>query len=394
MKLVIPSSTFKLATSIAAVLMFACASDASKPEATGGSSSLPGQGGTTTSSGGIPGAGGAAPGASGAATSGGGVSTGGTRAISSAGPGTSGGTSPNEGGSVSGGTSSGGGTSGGTAPGGSLSGGNASAGSSNGGASGGSANAQGGASSSAGEVGSSGAAGASGQGGTINDPKLAGDFDGALIAYPCGAAHSGFDCDNIGCKNGQVTHTQTFKMGGVSGTVYDVTFRVRGVVEAYNYVGGTRDAGNDSINKTRDLFLRGGAPQPGGANGYDYDVYELNVSPPVSGAPATYFLNSVSNAENPHTSSATLHLSFDIDYTKTIQVGGGATITVKQYDSNCKSVMNCGPSASGSCPAPRKVSLEGASPAPPTTFTQPYQMPTGAYGQWLFFDVTSVTVAR
>jgi len=37
-------------------------------------------------------------------------------------------------------------------------------------------------------------------------------------------------------------------------------------------------------------------------------------------------------------------LSFAIDYKKTIQVPSGGTITVKQFDSNCKSIMNCGPS--------------------------------------------------
>jgi hypothetical protein len=31
-------------------------------------------------------------------------------------------------------------------------------------------------------------------------------------------------------------------------------------------------------------------------------------------------------------------------------------------------------------------------PAAPTTFMQPFQMPTGKYGQWVFFDVTDVTV--
>lgn len=242
---------------------------------------------------------------------------------------------------------------------------------------------------------SGGVAGATaGAAGAINDTKIAGAFDGALLTYPCGAAHSGYDCDNVGCSNGQVTHSETFRLGGDSGSVYELTFRVRGIVEAYNYVGGTRDAGNASIATNQDLFLRGGAPQPSGASGYDYDVYELDVAPAVSGVPTTYFLNSVSSAENPHTSSTTLHLTFPLDYTKTIRVTGGGTITIKQFDSNCKSVMNCGKTSGNTCAAPRTVSLSDAMPSAPSSFSQPYQMPAGAYGQWLFFDVISVVVAK
>lgn len=322
-------------------------------------------------SGGATGSGGASPAAGGAITTGGASGLGG--ALASGGVIGSGGASAGSGGAGAGaaGKSSGGSSNG-------SSGGAASGGAASGGAN------QGG-------VGGAVTAGAGGTAG--NDTAIAGSFDGALVTYPCGAAHSGFDCDNVGCTNGQVTHTKTFQLGGVSGSVYELTFRVRGIVEAYNYVGGTRDAGNASITSNLDLFLRGGAPQPSGASGYDYDVYELDVSPAVAGAPSTYFLNSVTNAENPHTSSATLHLSFAIDYTKTIRVPGGGTITLKQFDSNCKSVMNCGKTAGSSCAAPRSVSLSDAMPAAPTSFTQPYQMPTGAYGQWLFFDVTNVAAA-
>jgi hypothetical protein len=329
--------------------------------ATGGAQST---GGSASASGGVLATGGANNasdgGSSGAGT--GGSSSGGK---AEAGSGGVAGSSSAAGGSGSGGRVGAGGAGGATAGGGGASGGNA---------------------------GSAGSSGNGGAGGASSDTTIAGKLDGALITYPCGTGHSGFDCDNVGCSNGKVTHTQTFQIGGDSGSTYNLTFRVRGIVEAYNYVGGTRDAGDASITKNPDLFLRGGAAQPAGASGSDYDVYELDVSPAVPNSPNTYFLNSVTNAENPHTSGTTLHLSFAIDYTKTIPVMGGGTITVKQYDSNCKSVMNCGPVAGNSCAAPRKIDLSGASPAP-SSFTQPYQMPTGAYPQWLFFDVTSVTKA-
>lgn len=356
-------------------LVIACNDDASTTQGMGQGGAAPGG----SSQGGAIGSGGSR-------SSGGVPSSGGERA--SGGALGSGGAELASGGATGGSNASGASSRGGQGSGGAASGGTAGTATSAGGKAGEGGAAKGGSS-------SAGAAGASaGAAGATNDTKLAGAFDGALLTYPCGTGHSGFDCDNIGCSNGQVTHAETYRLGGESSTVYDLTFRVRGVVEAYNYVGGTRDAGNASIASNQDLFLRGGAAQAAGASGYDYDVYELDVAPAVSGSPATYFLNSVSSAENPHTSSATLHLTFAIDYTKTIRVPGGGTITVKQFDSNCKSVMNCGKTAGNSCAAPRSVSLSDAMPPAPASFAQPYQMPAGAYGQWLFFDVTSVVPVR
>jgi len=111
---------------------------------------------------------------------------------------------------------------------------------------------------------------------------------------------------------------------------------------------------------------------------------------------STYFLNSVITSENPHASgSPTQHLTFAIDYTKTIPVTGGGMVSLKVFDSNCASVQNCGPTANNNtCTAPRTVALTGAVPAV-TNFTQPFSgNVTGAYGQWVQFDVTSVTVAQ
>lgn len=334
----------------------------------------------------------------GGSTSGGSVASGGTvnsgGKAASGGSATSGGMTSSGGRDASGGSSESGSTSRGGSAGTSGSSGMSGSSGASGAQQGGGPNGGMGGGGAGGNTAQGGAAGttAGGSGGAGSDTTIAGKFDGALITYPCGTSHGGYDCDNVGCSNNQVTHTQMFQLGGDSGKVYNVTFRVRGIVEAYNYVGGERDAGNDSVKTNPDLFLRGGAPQQSGANGYDYDVYELDVAPAVSGSPSTFFLNSVINSENPHTSSTTQHMSFKLDYTKTIKVQGGGTITVKQFDSNCKSIMNCGPTAGNTCAAPRTIELSDATPAP-SNFMQPYQMPSGAYGQWLFFDVTSVTPA-
>jgi hypothetical protein len=168
--------------------------------------------------------------------------------------------------------------------------------------------------------------------------------------------------------------------------------RIRGIVEAYNYVGGVRDAGNASITSNKDLFLQGGTQQAAGGANYDYNTYELDVTPPVAGKPNVYFLNSVTAAEGPHAANTpTSHLTFPIDYTKTISVTGGGMVSLKVFDSNCTLVQNCGPTATSNvCTAPASVSLAGATPA--ATLQQPFQMPVGRYGQWVHFDVTSVAV--
>jgi hypothetical protein len=225
-----------------------------------------------------------------------------------------------------------------------------------------------------------------------------GALDGALILFPCQDMRSGYDCTNVVCSGGNVTTTKMYPIMGTTGTTYNVTIRVRGVVEAYAYVGGTRSSGTtgltQSLTMPGGLFSKGGTQQPVN-NGGDYNTYELDVSPAVTGETNLYYLNSTISSENPHTSSVTQHLTFGIDYSFTIKVPGGGMITFKSYDSNCALVQNCGPTQGNMCAAPRTVSLAGAMPAAPTTFMQPYAgTPTNAHGQWVFFDVTDVAVAQ
>jgi hypothetical protein len=223
------------------------------------------------------------------------------------------------------------------------------------------------------------------------DPSIVGALDGALLAFPCGGSATGYDCANVDCTGKQVTKTTDYKVGGQPGTVYDLTFRVRGVVEGYQYQGGTRDQGTASQTTNSDFFYQGGAALADGARGADYNTYQLTVTPPVAGAPNKYFLNSI--PVNPRDPSA-VHLTFVIDYTKTIKISGGGTITFSTYDSNCRTVMNCEKSANNNCANHWTVPLTGAMPPPPATFKQPYQMPNGQFGQWVFIDVLSVSAAK
>jgi hypothetical protein len=251
--------------------------------------------------------------------------------------------------------------------------------------------------------------GSTGGSGTV-DTTLVGSWDGALITFPCGSTGSGYDCQQpatASCKSyneqsNPVISTippansvsDSWTMGGTPGTNYNVTFHLRGVVEVTSYVGGTRAAGNGSVETTpRNLFQSGGAPQDHTGPSFDYNTYELDVTPAVNGADNVYFLNSVTTAQNPHANGTpTTHLTFDIDYTATIKVPGGGKVTLKVTDSNCTQVQNCGPTSGNTCAAPRTVSLAGSMPPAPS-FAQP--LSTGKYyGQWVFFDITNVTVAQ
>jgi len=240
--------------------------------------------------------------------------------------------------------------------------------------------------------GGGGMSGGANGGGAGVDVSVVGAWDGALLQFPCGNTHDAYNCSNTACSNNQTTKKTEWTIGGTADSIYEVTFNVRGVVETYYYPGATRDGG--SIKDNPDLFARGGAVQDSSGSNYDYNTYQLVVTPPVTGEPNTYFLNSVTMGENPHASnSPTTHVTFPINYTKTIKVTGGGKVTFTTFDSNCTFLQNCGPTQGSTCANPRTVSLDGVTPSAPTSFMQPFEQPSGAFGQWVFFDITKVVAA-
>lgn len=91
----------------------------------------------------------------------------------------------------------------------------------------------------------------------------------------------------------------TATLGGASGT-YQVTLRFRGVVEGKTYTGGS----------TEGPFNIGGVPATDGFN-----LYKMEVSDP----PQSYYLNAGTSG---------VGLCFAIDYTKTIPMAAGATVSL------------------------------------------------------------------
>jgi hypothetical protein len=103
------------------------------------------------------------------------------------------------------------------------------------------------------------------------------------------------------------------EFGGEAGKRYQVTLRFRGVVEPMMYKGGTQ---------VGEYFYIGGEK-----NNDTYNVYQISVSSPKS----HYFLNRRDKVG---------HQIFTIDYTQTIEIDGGATVTFHGDGQNGRLITN------------------------------------------------------
>jgi hypothetical protein len=165
----------------------------------------------------------------------------------------------------------------------------------------------------------------------------------------CASQPAATDCPAVGRI---VTRTVTF--GGRPGVAYDVTARVRGVVEPKAYSGG-RGPG--------DHFYVGGQPTP-----TRFNVYRLAVSSPNQ----VYYLNFDEGAGETYT-------VMPLDHTKVLRINGGATLTLDVVDIDCAMVRNCQSPAATTC---TPYVVPGIPPAP-----------SGYNGQFVQIDVTAVVNA-
>jgi hypothetical protein len=129
--------------------------------------------------------------------------------------------------------------------------------------------------------------------------------------------------------------------GGEQGKRYHVTLRFRGVVEPMMYKGG---------KQVGEYFYVGGEK-----NNATYNVYKISVSSPES----HYFLNRQDKVG---------HQIFAIDYTQTIEIDGGATITFHGDGQNGRMITNF-----------KKLVVPNVAPAP-----KPFN------GQFIQVDVVDV----
>ncbi len=146
-------------------------------------------------------------------------------------------------------------------------------------------------------------------------------IDGFRFEFPCKNPmpenpKQGADCFSALVK-GDPMKTDNFtvvkKFGGEEGKRYKVTLRFRGVVEPMMYKGG---------EQVGEYFYIGGEK-----NNATYNVYQISVSSPQS----HYFLNRQDKVG---------HQIFTIDYTQTIEIDGGATITLHGDGQNGRLISN------------------------------------------------------
>lgn len=166
-----------------------------------------------------------------------------------------------------------------------------------------------------------------------------GTLDGFRIELPCKPEfYEPQACETTAAVADQ-KHTLTF--GGTPGTVYEVTLRVRGLVEYGRYPGGTA-SGN---------FVEGGAPEPG--------THQLVLQLSVAAPKRDYFFNNGTHSGDD---------VFKLDYMAKVKVEGGSTLTFRALDANMDQSKNY-----------KNIVVEGIPPAP---------MPFN--GQFVQFNVVSV----
>jgi hypothetical protein len=156
------------------------------------------------------------------------------------------------------------------------------------------------------------------------------------------------------CPEGGKVIIKSFTLDGSVDALYDISMRVRGVLEPRVYTGGT---------KSGDHFYVGGAP----VSPSNYNAVSITVSSPAQ----TYYLNL---AEGEGEAYRVLNLS----YTAVVRAKGGSTLTLKLEDPDCSLVRNCR-SFDGAC---EPYVPTGVPPAP-ESFN----------GQFVQLDLVSVTPA-
>ncbi len=154
------------------------------------------------------------------------------------------------------------------------------------------------ASGSGGNPSSGGAGNAPTAGGSAgNLSQTASQLDGFRIEIPCIDHFEPNDCHTLPA-DAAISRTLTF--GGIPGTTYEVTLRMRGLIEAKPITGGSGDS----------WFVVGGTPND---NAHE-TALELSVASPVQ----RYFFNSHEVVGD---------VLYNIDYMAKIQVAGGSTLT-------------------------------------------------------------------
>lgn len=175
------------------------------------------------------------------------------------------------------------------------------------------------------------ASGGAASGGGGPDLSLVEALSGLRIDDPCAGSPQltvGATCDHVMLTGGAFHQAKTVTIGGTEGEVYDVTLRVRGVVEPTNVVGGMR-TGSETVsymgqNWRKVPWTVGGSVPP---DDTDYAQWSILVSEPEQ----RYYMNDYQRVG---------HFVFSLDYEVTIPVAAGSEVTLDANDDNERLILN------------------------------------------------------
>jgi hypothetical protein len=225
-----------------------------------------------------------------------------------------------------GGSANGGAGAGGTSGGGGS--GSAAGGSADGAGTSGTAGASGTAGTS-GAAGTSGMAGQAGSAGGGNATDVAKALDGLRVDDPCAGTPdttNGAVCTHVVLTAGGFKSAKEATITGTPGTTYDVTLRIRGIVEPTQIDGGMRP--DTSTFQYQNMTWRKVPFTIGGSvNRGDYSQWRLTVASPKQ----ELFLNDYQTVG---------HYIFKLDYQVTIQMAANSKLTLDGNDSNERQIVN------------------------------------------------------
>jgi len=182
------------------------------------------------------------------------------------------------------------------------------------------------------------AGGSGGSGGTTGGSDVAKALDGVRVDDACSADSTDFTamavCHHVMLtSSGGSKYAKQVTIAGTAGTTYDVTLRIRGVVEPTKITGGmqvekTPPETISYLGKTwRKVPYTIGGAASSSTTDPDYTQWRIGVASPKQ----DYFLNDYQQ---------TGHYIFKLDYQVTIQMAANTTVTLDAVDRNERQIVN------------------------------------------------------
>lgn len=252
------------------------------------------------------------------------TASGGTTSAGRGGTNASGGTNANAGAGGSADAPAAGGSAGASGRGGSA---GSSAGS---GATGSAGGASAGSAGSAGTGGEAGSSGGAGSGGSAGTSEVASSLNGLRVDDPCAGTpttENGAVCQHVMLTQaGGFKSAKTATIAGTAGVTYDVTLRIRGIVEPTNISGGMRPSTTTfqymGMAFRTEPFTVGGTVQSP-----DYAQWHIHVASPAQ----ELYLNDYQKSG---------HYIFELDYEITVPMAANTEVTLDATDSNERQIVN------------------------------------------------------